>query len=85
MNHDELMANQTWGETVWDWAETRNYWLLLFALPALLGFVGVGSLPSTSSPGDANGQSPPRPPWPVRRKRRATIGARSLPGRTICG
>jgi uncharacterized protein HemY len=42
MNHDELMANQTWGETVWDWAETRNYWLLLFALPALLGFVGVG-------------------------------------------
>jgi len=40
MNEDLL--EQTWGEVIWDWVDTRNYWLLLFTLPALLGCVGVG-------------------------------------------
>lgn len=38
--HEDLLE-RSWGEVVWDWLESRNYWLLLFALPALLGFVGV--------------------------------------------
>ena len=29
------------GERIWSWFETRNYWLLLSALPVFLGFAGV--------------------------------------------
>jgi tetratricopeptide (TPR) repeat protein len=31
------------GEMFWDWLESRNYWLLLLAIPALLGSVGVAA------------------------------------------
>ena len=32
---------QTPGERLWEWFENRNYWLLVPALPAFLGFAGV--------------------------------------------
>lgn len=40
MNEDLL--EQSWSDVFYDWLDTRNWWLLLFAVPAILGLAGVG-------------------------------------------
>ncbi len=38
---NEELPQSTVGEIIWDWVESRNYWLLLLALPALLAGLGA--------------------------------------------